>query len=253
MLRGRHIFRALSGLFYAAVVIVLALLVVAWVRSYVWRDDISRAWSVAWLEKTSLASPPLMARHDRTGFWIVSSGAGVLAVARSSTEHVQAIPYPSASPFTLSWIHDVRPPSSPAPSDTPFPFDRLGFGYSLERTPAWKHVTIGAGEQYWSKEWYLGLAFPYWALIMPLAFVLAFQPAKRAWQRWRHRLTPGLCQTCSYDLRAHCIGDKCPECGTPKSAPGGAITAFPSLPPALRTPPGGTGPAPDAPHNPTVA
>jgi len=31
----------------------------------------------------------------------------------------------------------------------------------------------------------------------------------------RHRRNVGLCPTCSYDLRSHAPGDKCPECGTP--------------------------------------
>ena len=32
--------------------------------------------------------------------------------------------------------------------------------------------------------------------------------------RHRYRVRHGLCPTCSYDLRAHKPGDKCPECGT---------------------------------------
>jgi hypothetical protein len=34
------------------------------------------------------------------------------------------------------------------------------------------------------------------------------------WLRTRRRLRAGLCRSCSYDLRAHYSGDKCPECGT---------------------------------------
>lgn len=31
----------------------------------------------------------------------------------------------------------------------------------------------------------------------------------------------GLCRKCHYDLRAHKVGDKCPDCGTPKAAADG--------------------------------
>jgi rubrerythrin len=38
-------------------------------------------------------------------------------------------------------------------------------------------------------------------------------------RRRRARMDPGKqpCPTCGFDLRAHSPGDKCPECGTPKS------------------------------------
>jgi hypothetical protein len=218
MTRRHTILRVFSRLSYAVAATLMVLLVAAWIRSHNYRDDISRAWSVAWIEKTDLATPAMMARHDSTAFWILSSGDGVLGVARSATEHVQAIPFPSASPFTLTWIHDVRPPSSPAAVETPFPLDKLGFGLSYERVPAWKHTRIGAGEQYWSKEWYLGLAFPYWSLVLPLAFVLAWQPLKRKWKQLHTRLSPNDCPVCAYDLRAHTIGQRCPECGTAKGS-----------------------------------
>ena len=214
MTRRQHILRVFSRLFYAGAATVMVFLIFAWVRSHLYRDDLSRAWSIAWIEKTSLASPPAMARHDSTAFWIISSGDGVLGVARSATEHVQAIPAPSASPFTLTWIHDVRPPSSPAAAETPYPFNKLGFGFDFQRVPAWNHRFIGAGEQYWSKEWYLSIAVPYWALVLPLAFVLVGKPAWRTWKRWHVRLNPGVCAVCSYDLRAHHNGERCPECGT---------------------------------------
>lgn len=55
------------------------------------------------------------------------------------------------------------------------------------------------------------LMFPQW---MPA--VLAAIPLMVAAWRWRKRLSPDqiLCGICTYDLRAHKAGDKCPECGT---------------------------------------
>jgi hypothetical protein len=37
------------------------------------------------------------------------------------------------------------------------------------------------------------------------------------WYR-RKRPPSGLWPTCSYDLRAHALGQACPECGTPVSS-----------------------------------
>jgi len=54
-----------------------------------------------------------------------------------------------------------------------------------------------------------------------LALLLIAWPAwhlYRAATRRRHR-RQGLCPTCSYDLRAHHPGQKCPECGTPIPQP----------------------------------
>jgi hypothetical protein len=42
----------------------------------------------------------------------------------------------------------------------------------------------------------------------------AFFPAALAVLLTHRRLEPGLCPSCSYDLRAHQPGQKCPECGT---------------------------------------
>jgi hypothetical protein len=52
---------------------------------------------------------------------------------------------------------------------------------------------------------------------VPLWFPLALCTALPTWQfvaRWRqrHRLAPGACRICGYDLRA--TPDRCPECGT---------------------------------------
>jgi len=60
------------------------------------------------------------------------------------------------------------------------------------------------------------LMFPAWSLtaltVLPLFLLI---PRTRRFFRRRRDLHAGVCITGSYDLRAHRIGDKCPECGTP--------------------------------------
>ncbi len=58
-----------------------------------------------------------------------------------------------------------------------------------------------------------------YAIVLPIPLLaLPFAIAPILWIRRRVRLRPQpdhLCAKCSYDLRAHHPGDKCPECGTP--------------------------------------
>ncbi len=62
------------------------------------------------------------------------------------------------------------------------------------------------------------LFIPYWILALLPAMAIGILLLKG-----RHRRLPApgaiLCSTCSYDLRAHSPGQKCPECGTPIPAP----------------------------------
>ena len=58
-----------------------------------------------------------------------------------------------------------------------------------------------------------GLMFPLWPLSLLSGIWLAL--LFRRWIMSRRIAIAGLCPTCSYDLRAHKPGDKCPECGTP--------------------------------------
>ena len=50
--------------------------------------------------------------------------------------------------------------------------------------------------------------FPTASSLLPLAFYIHYRLRDRP-------PAPGLCPKCSYDLRAHRPGQKCPECGTP--------------------------------------
>ena len=73
---------------------------------------------------------------------------------------------------------------------------------------------------------------PAWIILVPLG-LLAIAAAVFELRYWRRRVrsrTVGLCPTCSYDLRAHAPGDKCPECGT-------FITGGSALPVVANKPP----------------
>ena len=63
----------------------------------------------------------------------------------------------------------------------------------------------------------------YW-VHLPFAPFIALLAAAAILSHWtlqalklRHQNRQGLCPTCSYDLRAHHPGQRCPECGTPIS------------------------------------
>jgi hypothetical protein len=68
--------------------------------------------------------------------------------------------------------------------------------------------------RYWTS--CTGVIFPLWPLSLFSAILLIRRIRKRIRQ---HRASgDSFCPTCSYDLRMHHPGDKCPECGTPISS-----------------------------------
>lgn len=72
-------------------------------------------------------------------------------------------------------------------------------------------------------EWSFASRVPVWFVCLllaapPLALGRRFLRKLRS----RRCLSDGLCVRCGFDLRAHAVGDKCPECGTPKVADAGA-------------------------------
>ena len=110
----------------------------------------------------------------------------------------------------VGWQFDVDPPqwrhwsylSTPNPDLSP-PFITptfLGVG--------WHHLRPGTGRKFLA----VLVPFSYLALLLAILPLLAF----RAIRRRRRVARVGLCGKCGYDLRAHAIGEKCPECGTQK-------------------------------------
>ena len=73
---------------------------------------------------------------------------------------------------------------------------------------------FGTGNDHGTMTWSINV--PRWFLfLLSSAFpCVALFRVTRQWRIKRSRTNRGLCQKCSYDLRAHAAGDACPECGT---------------------------------------
>jgi len=125
-------------------------------------------------------------------------------------------------------------------------YERHPLGFSLtwrrspiKRTMHWGRLSLGTQQNsqdnsmiYWRGfGWCAGLMREHppgtyqtagWGIIFPMwaAFALSMLPvpfclhAFVVRDRRQHRRRLGLCEKCSYDLRAHKPGDRCPECGT---------------------------------------
>ena len=81
--------------------------------------------------------------------------------------------------------------------------EQFGFGFGSSN-----HFIHGA----WRRGYQWELIVPYLALWILNAAMVAI--SIRVWSRRRRRPPEGLCRRCGYDLRAHRVGQKCPECGT---------------------------------------
>lgn len=73
------------------------------------------------------------------------------------------------------------------------------------------------------RRWTITVRLPCWLLVLLFAFPPALWVQAR--QRWKRedRRRAGRCANCGYDLRAHCPGQRCPECGEP--VPAGGVKA----------------------------
>ena len=104
---------------------------------------------------------------------------------------------------------DPQDPTRPA-GNTPSFWNQLGFS---RESVTWFH----AGNVDSSRTLTFPMALVDLAtLTVPAVWIAAALARKR---RRLHRIRQGLCPTCSYDLRAHHAGQKCPECGIPIAAP----------------------------------
>jgi hypothetical protein len=121
----------------------------------------------------------------------------------------------------------ILPPSPPSPAPAPAPPPPPGIILMLPGPTLPTTFTTAPPTPFYE---YLGFEFKAyslperqgWRFTLPnyFLFTLLLSPhlliaisRLRPW--YRHRHTPGLCPTCSYDLRAHSAGSRCPECGTP--------------------------------------
>lgn len=73
--------------------------------------------------------------------------------------------------------------------------------WTVPHTADWSQSTVG----HW---WEFNL--PLWAVLLVVSGPLL----RTVYQRWRHRMPPGTCTKCGYDLTGNVSG-RCPECGAP--------------------------------------
>ncbi len=99
---------------------------------------------------------------------------------------------------------------------------------SLDRMPqSWQIILtlLGSLAVIWGFGWLMYDLSPVFlavisglSILVAIPFVVLDVWARRIEQRRKIEMI-GKCPTCSYDLRAHHPGQKCPECGTPIPPP----------------------------------
>ena len=92
------------------------------------------------------------------------------------------------------------------------PAGPLGFAWSWSSSQ--KRYNSSRHATYTLPPEFIGI-IPYWFAILGLSIAAIYGAVRCHRRAWR----PGLCRNCSYDLRSHAPGDKCPECGTPVPTP----------------------------------
>jgi hypothetical protein len=156
--------------------LLLASIVTLWVRG-MWVRDLFYFESKAWIRS-------------------VTSESGIFSytVQRDFLDEPPGSRVPSPVFDGRGFRHDF------APTDFPFNWKRLGFGFT--------QYTIGIDRR--DRVEIVEIHIPCWALALAFGW-----PPGLSLIRWfrRRRVAPGCCIHCGYDLRAHKVGDKCPECG----------------------------------------
>ena len=114
------------------------------------------------------------------------------------TPHVEPNPWPPWFSINALWH------SSKSPTTTSHGY--MGFGISSR--------TQDLAPPFFMRS--RSAMFPKWFGVMVLTGVsyLTWKAHRRKMSKLR--LSQGLCTNCNFDLRAHAVGAKCPECGTPK-------------------------------------
>jgi hypothetical protein len=174
---GRYILNGLTGLS----LVLCAAVIVDWVRGDAHEDHLDYGW---WISKPS--------DFRRVG---VASGAGRVAF------------------FTMtwtggpSWWYESHPSFKPGFRAWSKLDWSTGTWWPLRSEPA---LAIRYHAATSRRAGYAGVSVSNYALV-PCSLVLPLTWAYRRIKRF-HRVAPGTCRKCNYDLRA--TPDRCPECGT---------------------------------------
>ena len=138
--------------------------------------------------------------HCRDEYGVVSNSGRVTVIYETLRNDVNQYPFYFAAgkPDFGHWSYltwKSAPGGSGAPAAT-----TLGVGWSYYESAG----TVQA---------YLFIPLSYLALLFSLLPLLAFRSIRRRRKAARDART-GLCPACGYNLLAHKIGQRCPECGT---------------------------------------
>jgi hypothetical protein len=100
-------------------------------------------------------------------------------------------------------------------------FYRSGFDWLSYKEPTSVNRPLDQGLHWPDSSTYITTPDWFWALIWGTASTCSIIPIIRR----RNRHDSDLCPTCSYDLRAHPLGSRCPECGATVSCKPPAVPA----------------------------
>jgi len=147
------------------------------------------------------------ASHWSTWAWIVRLDQGRLLVLAFDREdpvhpyHVSSVHLTSARQFGIVW---GTPPGEIYYYTQDFDYPRSGYPIpGLIFSPV---LSVGKPFSCWTFQ------MPLW---IPAVCSIAFIAIPVCRRLLKTRRDPLACPTCSYDLRSHAPGNKCPECGTP--------------------------------------
>lgn len=193
--------RALTAISGVLCVILVAL----WVLSAFRHDFIQRYWTVNHPRPNPNPASTLI--DHAFGGWTLSSEQGSLAFYRTDDLQIYDGRFPGEpmpSPLAVFWHYGSGRGSFIRYLEPGGGF--LGFHYYQPSSV--EGLSPSPRNEFYNRT---KLVVPYWApvLITAIPVIVAW------WRRFRRRRTgaAGLCPICSYDLRAHHAGAKCPECG----------------------------------------
>lgn len=177
----KRILRILRGSAIAVSLLLFAITLILWPRSYYVEDRLSQGGNGYASDRTLIRC-----------IYVAASCKGDLLIARGQ---VSSLMFGSISPKEegIHLTHE-RPPSSDS-SGPPARWRHLGFSYTVLKNPMVEIKAIGV---------------PYWFLTASSLLLPAFWLFVRLRQK---NAGSNLCRTCGYDMRA--TPERCPECGNP--------------------------------------